>query len=378
MAVATPIATTVATDTVLRRLHALGQSIWLDFISRGVIRSGELKALADEGLLGVTSNPTIFEKAITAGGDYDDQLTPLARAGKSPADIFEALAIKDIQDAADVLRPAYDELDGADGFVSLEVSPKLANDTQASIDEAARLWAAVNRPNVFIKIPGTAAGVPAIRESISRGINVNVTLLFDVDRYEDVANAFVEGLEQRVSAGQPIARVASVASFFVSRVDTAVDALLQGRSEHQALLGTAAVDNAKVAYERFERIFAGPRWAALSAKGARVQRVLWASTSTKNPAYKDTKYVDPLIGPHTINTVPPQTLDAIRERANVRVSIRDGLVEAHAQLEALAQAGVDLKAVAYKLEVDGVAAFAKSYDDLLASIEQKAQQIRHG
>jgi len=378
MAVATPIATTVATDTVLRRLHALGQSIWLDFISRGVIRSGELKALADEGLLGVTSNPTIFEKAITAGGDYDDQLTPLARAGKSPADIFEALAIKDIQDAADVLRPAYESLEGADGFVSLEVSPKLANDTQASIDEAARLWAAVNRPNVFIKIPGTAAGVPAIRESISRGINVNVTLLFDVDRYEEVANAFVEGLEQRVSAGQPIARVASVASFFVSRVDTAVDALLQGRSEHQALLGTAAVDNAKVAYERFERIFAGPRWAALSAKGARVQRVLWASTSTKNPAYKDTKYVDPLIGPHTINTVPPQTLDAIRERANVRVSIRDGLAEAHAQLEALAQAGVDLRAVAYKLEVDGVAAFAMSYDDLLASIEQKAQQIRHG
>jgi len=378
MAVATPIATTVATDTVLRRLHALGQSIWLDFISRGVIRSGELKALADEGLLGVTSNPTIFEKAITAGGDYDDQLTPLARAGKSPADIFEALAIKDIQDAADVLRPAYESLEGADGFVSLEVSPKLANDTQASIDEAARLWAAVNRPNVFIKIPGTAAGVPAIRESISRGINVNVTLLFDVDRYEEVANAFVEGLEQRVSAGQPIARVASVASFFVSRVDTAVDALLQGRSEHQALLGTAAVDNAKVAYERFERIFAGPRWAALSAKGAHVQRVLWASTSTKNPAYKDTKYVDPLIGPHTINTVPPQTLDAIRERANVRVSIRDGLAEAHAQLEALAQAGVDLRAVAYKLEVDGVAAFAMSYDDLLASIEQKAQQIRHG
>src|SRR4051794_28055936 len=271
MAVATPIATTVATDTVLRRLHALGQSIWLDFISRGVIRSGELKALADEGLLGVTSNPTIFEKAITAGGDYDDQLTPLARAGKSPADIFEALAIKDIQDAADVLRPAYESLEGADGFVSLEVSPKLANDTQATIDEAARLWAAVNRPNVFIKIPGTAAGVPAIRESISRGINVNVTLLFDVDRYEDVANAFVQGLEHRVSAGQPIARVASVASFFVSRVDTAVDALLQGRPEHQALLGTAAVDNAKVAYERFERIFAGPRWATLSAKGAHVQ-----------------------------------------------------------------------------------------------------------
>ncbi len=378
MVVAAPIATATATESALRRLQGLGQSIWLDFISRGLIRSGELQALVDEGVLGVTSNPTIFEKAITAGGDYDDQLASVARTSTSPAEIFEALAIKDIQDAAGVLRPAYDRLDGADGYVSLEVSPALANDTQRTLDDAARLFAAVDRPNVFIKIPGTAAGVPAIRESIARGINVNVTLLFDVGRYEEVANAYVEGLEQRMAAGQPIARVASVASFFVSRVDTAVDALLQDKPEHQALVGTTAVNNAKVAYERFERIFSGPRWAALAAQGARVQRVLWASTSTKNPAYKDTKYVDPLIGPHTINTVPPQTLEAIRERADVRVSIRDGLDEAHAQLPALARAGIDLKAVAYKLEVDGVAAFAKSYDDLLASIEQKAQAIPHG
>ena len=377
-ATATVPSASQSTDSAVRRLHALGQSVWLDNISRALIRSGELKALMDEGLLGVTSNPTIFEKAITAGADYDDQLAAVARQTTSAVQIFEALAIKDVQDAADVFRPAYDALDGADGFVSLEVSPKLADDTQGSIDDASRLFAAVDRPNVFIKIPGTEAGVPAIRESISRGINVNVTLLFDVDRYEAVANAYIEGLEQLAAAGKPVARVASVASFFVSRVDTAVDAQLQGRPEHQALLGTAAVNNAKVAYERFERIFAGPRWGALADKGARVQRVLWASTSTKNPAYKATKYVDPLIGPQTINTVPPQTLDAIREQAEIRVSIRDGLEEAHAQLAALTEAGVDLKAVADKLEVDGVAAFAKSYDDLLAAIEQKAERVRRG
>ncbi len=365
-------------DTALRRLHALGQSVWLDNISRSLIRSGELKALMDEGLLGMTSNPTIFEKAITAGADYDDQLAAVARQAGSPAAIFEALAIKDIQDAADVLRPAYDALDGADGFVSLEVSPKLADDTQGSIDDASRLFAAVSRPNVMIKIPGTQAGIAAIRESVARGININVTLLFDVDRYEAVANAYIDGLEQLAKAGKPIARVASVASFFVSRVDTAVDAQLQDQPQHQALLGTAAVNNAKVAYERFERIFSGPRWQALADKGARVQRVLWASTSTKNPAYKATKYVDPLIGPHTINTVPPQTLDAIRTMPDLRVSIRDDLATAHQQLAALSKAGIDLKAVADKLEVDGVASFAKSYDDLLAAIEQKAERIRRG
>ncbi len=274
-----------------------------------------------------------------------------------------------------MLRPVYDRLDGADGFVSLEVSPKLAHDTDATIADAERLFRAVGRPNVMIKIPGTLAGLPAITESLARGINVNVTLLFDVDRYEAVTDAFMAGLERRLRAGAPVERIASVASFFVSRVDTAVDALLDGIPEAAHLRGTAAVANAKVAYERFERIFAGPRWAALQARGARVQRVLWGSTSTKNPAYKDTKYVDPLIGPHTVNTVPPPTLEAILDHANVRLSIRDGLAEAHAQLEALARAGIDLKAVTARLETEGVAAFAKSYDDLLAAIDAKVRRI---
>ena len=355
----------------LRRLHALGQSVWLDTISRGLITSGELQRLVDAGLLGVTSNPTIFEKAISGSADYDDQLRDLARQGRSAEAIFEALAIRDIRAAADVFRPVYDRLDGADGFVSLEVSPHLAHDTAATIAAAERLFAALDRPNVFIKIPATEAGLPAIAAAIGDGINVNVTLLFDVDRYEAVANAYMEGLETLARRGRPLARVASVASFFVSRVDTAVDALLQGKPEHAGLLGAAAVANAKVAYQRFERIFASPRFEALRRHGARVQRVLWASTSTKNPSYKDTKYVDPLIGPHTVNTVPPPTLEAILDHADVRATLREGLEQAHADLAALFRAGVDMKAVTARLEAEGVAAFAKSYDDLLASIEQK-------
>jgi transaldolase len=376
--VATAAPAAGAGHSALRRLQALGQSIWLDNISRGLIRSGSLQRLVDEGLLGVTSNPTIFEKAIAGSGDYDDQLATLARQRMPPQETFEALAIQDIRAAADVLRPVYDALDGADGYVSLEVSPRLANDTAATIAEAERLFAAVDRPNVLIKIPATEAGLPAIAASIAKGINVNVTLLFDVDRYEAVANAYLQGLEARAAEGKALSHVASVASFFVSRVDTLVDAQLEGRPEHAALLGTAAVANAKIAYERFERILGRPRFAALQARGARVQRVLWGSTSTKNPAYEDTKYVDPLIGPHTINTVPPQTLEAIKDHATVRPSVKEGLPEAHAQLAALADAGVDMKAVTAHLEVEGVAAFAKSYDDLLAGIEQKARRITHG
>ena len=366
-AVKTPTGTT--TENRLRALQELGQSIWLDNISRGLIRSGGLEDLVRQGVLGVTSNPTIFEKAISGSGDYDAQIAELVRAEKTPPEIFEALAVQDIQQAADTFRPVYDRLNGVDGYVSLEVSPRLAHDTAGTIEEAERLYAALGRPNVFIKIPATEAGLPAIATCIGRGINVNVTLLFDVDRYEAVANAYIDGLEMLASSGKPLDRVASVASFFVSRVDTVVDGQLP--DQHAELRGKAAIANAKVAYERFQRIFGSERFARLRAKGARPQRVLWASTSTKNPAYKDTMYVDPLIGPETVNTVPPQTLEAIQDHAEVRQTITEDMAEAHKTLQALAKAGIDLKAVATQLEKEGVASFAKSYDDLLRSIEQK-------
>ncbi|HET7769097.1 MAG TPA: transaldolase [Chloroflexota bacterium] len=366
-------ATATAPHPTLAALAGLGQSIWLDNISRSLLTTGSLQHLVDEGILGVTSNPTIFEKAISGSTDYDAQLKQAARSTKDPELLFETLAIKDIQDAADVLRPVYDRLDGADGYVSLEVSPRLADDTEGTAKAAERLWHAVDRPNLMIKIPATEAGLSAITSTIAKGINVNVTLLFDVDRYESVAWAYIKGLEMLANAGQPLARVASVASFFVSRVDTLVDSQLS--EAHASLKGRAAVANAKLAYERFERIFSSGRFADLRARGARVQRVLWASTSTKNPAYSPTMYVDPLIGADTINTVPPQTLDAIKEGATVRDAIRDGLPEAHATLRAVAGAGVDLKAVAQKLERDGVAAFAKSFDDLLATIQTKLDAL---
>jgi transaldolase len=377
MATTTTTSVTTGTETALHRLQALGQSIWLDSISRDLIRSGELQRLVEQGLLGMTSNPTIFEKAITGSADYDDLLRQSARAGMSPAEIFEALAVRDIRDAADVLRPVYERLDGVDGYVSLEVSPHLANDTEGTIVDAERLWRAVERPNVMIKIPGTEAGLPAISATVAKGINVNVTLLFDVDRYEQVANAYMEGLERYAAGGgaRPLGRVASVASFFVSRVDTLVDGLLEQRPGGAALQGLAAVDNAKLAYERFESLFGGSRFAPLRAQGARVQRVLWASTSTKNPAYPDLKYVDPLIGPHTVNTLPAPTLEAVLDHVTAGRTINEGLDEAKQHLAALAGAGIDLKAVAKQLEVDGVGLFAKSYDALLEAIEKKAREV---
>jgi transaldolase len=377
MATTTTTSATTGTQTALHRLQALGQSIWLDSISRDLIRSGELQRLVDQGLLGMTSNPTIFEKAITGSPDYDDLLRQTARPGVSPAEIFEALAVRDIRDAADVLRPVYERLDGADGFVSLEVSPHLAHDTEGTIADAERLWRAVERPNVMIKIPGTEAGLPAISATLAKGINVNVTLLFDVDRYEQVAYAYMEGLERYAAGtgGRPLGRVASVASFFVSRVDTLADSLLEQSPEGAALQGLAAVANAKLAYERFEHLFGGSRFAPLRAQGARVQRVLWASTSTKNPAYPDLMYVDSLIGPHTVNTLPAPTLEAVLDHVTDRLSIKEGLDEAKQHLAALARAGIDLKAVAKQLEEDGVALFAKSYDALLEAIEKKAKEV---
>lgn len=371
------MATVAGARTALHRLQDLGQSIWLDFIDRDLIHSGDLQRLVDGGLLGMTSNPTIFEKAITGSADYDALLADEAGAGKSPAEVFEALAVRDIREAADVLRPVYDRLDGVDGYVSLEVSPHLANDTAGTIRDAERLWRAVDRPNVMIKIPGTAAGLPAITATLAKGINVNVTLLFGVDRYVEVAGAYIEGLERYAGSGgaTPLSRVASVASFFVSRVDTMVDKELEGRPGGEALMGLAAVANARVAYETFGGIFGGERFAPLARQGARVQRMLWASTSTKNPAFPDLKYVDSLIGPHTVNTVPQPTLEAILDHVTVRATIGEGLAEAHQALESLREAGVDLGDVARRLEVDGVALFAKSYDDLLEAIAGKAGAV---
>ena len=366
-------ATATKPHPTLSALAQLGQSIWFDNISRSLLSTGGLQQLVDEGVLGVTSNPTIFEKAISGSQDYDSQLKQAARHTTDPEQLFEALAIQDIQDAADVLRPVYDRLDGADGYVSLEVSPRLADDTEATAKAAERLWNAVDRPNVMIKIPATEAGLSAITSTIAKGINVNVTLLFDVDRYESVAWAYVKGLEMLANAGRPVGRVASVASFFVSRVDTLVDSQLP--AEQADLKGKAAIANAKLAYERFETIFSSERFDALQAKGARVQRVLWASTSTKNPAYSPTMYVDPLIGADTINTVPPQTLEAIKDGATAKDTIREGLAEAHGTLAALARLGIDMKAVAQQLEKDGVASFAKSFEDLLGTIERKAVSL---
>lgn len=366
-------ATATRVHPALSALAQLGQSIWFDNISRSLLTSGGLQRLVDEGVLGVTSNPTIFEKAISGSSDYDAQLRSLASSTTDPEALFEALAISDIQNAANVLRPVYDRLDGADGYVSLEVSPRLAGDTEATASAAERLWHAVDRPNVMIKIPATEAGLSAITATIAKGINVNVTLLFDVDRYESVAWAYVKGLEMLAHARQPLSRVASVASFFVSRVDTLVDSQLPDALAH--LKGKAAIANAKLAYARFEHIFSSDRFNALRVKGARPQRVLWASTSTKNPAFPPTMYVDPLIGANTINTVPPQTLDAIKEHATARDTIRDGLSEAHDTLRALTAAGVNLKAAAQRLERDGVASFAKSFDDLLATIEKKTASL---
>jgi len=301
----------------LHELSAAGQSPWLDFVRRTLITSGELQRLIDDGITGVTSNPSIFGKAIGGSTDYDEEITRLANDGHEhyALHVFEDLAIVDIQMAADALRPLYDSTDGADGFVGFEVEPRLARDTAGTIDAARRLWARIDRPNVLIKIPGTAEGLPAIEQTIADGINVNVTLLFDVGAYAGVAAAYQRGIERRVEAGQPVDRVSSVASFFVSRVDSAIDARLP---EDSPLRGKAAIANAKRAYGRFRDIFSGDRWERLAEAGARVQRPLWASTSTKNPAYRDTIYVEELVGPDTVNTMPMNTVDAVRDHGVVR------------------------------------------------------------
>lgn len=358
-------------------LTRLGQAVWLDFIQRSFLRDGGLSRLVAEGVRGVTSNPTIFQKAIGESDDYDRQLREVAR-GASAEEAYEALAIVDIARACDELRPVYDRLDGRDGFVSLEVSPALAHDTAGTVAAAKRLAAAVGRPNLMIKVPGTGAGVAAIAELIGAGVNVNVTLLFSVADYQVVAAAYLAGLAAlarrgpTVPGGHDVDRIGSVASFFVSRVDTAVDAALPDESP---LRGTAAVANAKLAYAAFRSVYSGEHWQKLAAAGARPQRLLWASTGAKNPAYSPTKYVDELIGPDTVNTMPPDTLAAFRAAGTAADTLTADLDQARRQIDGLAAAGVDLDRVSADLQQAGVAAFADSFDALLASVEHKRAEL---
>ena len=371
----------------VQQLNKLGQSIWYDNISRSMITGGELQARVDEGLTGVTSNPTIFDKAISGSSDYDDQIRELVE--QNPAmgavEIIQALMVKDIQMATDVLMPVYRRTNGADGFISVEVNPTKAHDTAATIDEVRLLWKRINRSNLMVKIPATKEGLPAIEQTTYEGMNINVTLIFSLERYQEVADSYITGIERRVKEGKPVGTIASVASVFVSRVDTLVDDLLNkkiatARDQKEAerfrgLLGQAAVANAKLVYRAFRRIFEGPRFTALRAKGASVQRPLWGSTGTKNPAYSDVKYVDTLIGAHTVNTTPPATYKAILDHTKPVLTIETDLPAAEQKLRDLASAGIDLSWVMQKLEDDGVTAFAKSFNDLYRSLEQKRAQI---
>ncbi|MEQ1440477.1 transaldolase [Fontimonas sp. SYSU GA230001] len=365
----------------LQACTLLGQSIWLDYIHCKLLDSGELRRLIEaDGIGGVTSNPAIFEKAIAASADYDAALARLVGAGqRDPAELFEHLALADIRGAADVLRPVYERTRGVDGYVSLEVSPHLAMDTEGTVTDALRLWRAVDRPNLMIKVPGTAPGVAAVRRLIAQGVNVNVTLLFARSAYRAVAAAYLDGLEQAARAGHDIARIASVASFFVSRIDTAVDArieqLLATTPALGALRGRLAVANAKLAYADFQRLIADARWQALAARGARPQRLLWASTGTKNPAYSDVLYVETLIGPQTVNTVPPATLDAFRDHGRAALTLTQDVEDARALLETLAGAGLSLDEVTDQLVVEGVKLFADAHDKLLAAVAAKRDAV---
>ncbi|MBE0670716.1 MAG: transaldolase, partial [Anaerolineales bacterium] len=354
----------------IKKLTNLGQSLWYDNIQRKLLETGELKAMIERGdIRGVTSNPTIFQNAIAKTNDYDAALIPLAWAGKNAEEIFWQLAVEDIQRACDLFRPLYDETKGGDGYVSLEVSPYLANDTAGTTKQARELWDRVSRPNLMVKIPATKEGIPAIRASIAAGINVNVTLIFALDRYAAVMDAYLAGLEDRVAENLPIQQIASVASFFVSRVDTKIDPRLPADSP---LHGKAAIANAKFAYDAFESIFTSPRFATLKARfRARAQRPLWASTGTKNPKYSDTLYVDTLIGPDTVNTVPPATLDAFRDHGNAQMTITQGLEEAQAHFAELKALGISMSTVTKELEDEGVKSFADSFKTLLDAIEDR-------
>jgi transaldolase/glucose-6-phosphate isomerase len=371
----------------LLELGRLGQSVWLDFIRRSLLESGGLARLvAEDGVRGVTSNPAIFEKAIATGDEYSAQILEVAPQVDGDARrIYEALAIADVQGAADVLAGVYAASAGRDGFVSLEVAPDLAHDTDATIAEARRLWRAVDRPNLMIKVPGTPAGVPAIRQLLADGIHVNITLLFARSAYATVAEAFLEALEERVAGGLAIDRVASVASFFVSRIDSLVDKHLEARmtatgdpeerQEVAGLRGRIAIANAKLAYRHFEELSASERWRRLAARGAQPQRLLWASTSTKNPAYRDTLYVEELIGAETVNTMPPETVAAFRDHGVARATLSLGVEEAQRQLDALAAAGILLDEATDELLTDGIAKFVQPFEKLLAAVAERARTL---
>ncbi len=368
----------------LKRLGELGQSVWLDYIRRDLIASGELRRLIEEdGLRGMTSNPSIFEKAITGSHDYDEDIRALALEGKGVQAIYEALSVRDVQNAADEFRPLYDKTDGKDGYVSLEVNPHLAHDTKATIDEARRLWDTLNRPNVFIKVPATAEGLPAIRQLIGEGISVNVTLLFGLPRYRQVAEAYIAGIEARAAQGKTVSHVASVASFFVSRIDALVDPLLEQlaarRGEKAELAkkahGQVAISSAKVAYQIYKETFGSDRFGKLAAQGARVQRLLWASTSTKNPDYSDVKYVEDLIGQDTIDTVPLETLDAYHDHGDPKARLEQDVTEASAILARLPELGIRIDEVTQQLEDEGVEKFNQPFDKLMKTLAQKSSRI---
>jgi len=369
----------------LQRLHDAGQSIWLDFIDRTLLRSGELqRRIRDDALTGMTSNPTIFEKALAEGAAYDDQLRGSPK-NATAMDLFELVETSDVRDACDIFRPIYDASNGADGYVSIEVSPIAANDAHATVAEAQRLWAMVDRPNVMIKVPGTAEGALAVRTLTAAGMNVNITLLFSIDAHRRVIDAYLSGLEDRVAAGKPIDRVASVASFFVSRVDTEVDKRLDAlaakasgaeRDRLLALRGKAAIANAKLAYALFRTEFATPRYEALKARGGRLQRPLWASTGVKNKAYRDVLYAEQLIGPDTVNTMPPALIDAFRDHGVTARTVDTGLDDARRIIADLAAVGIELADVTALLLTEGLASFQKSFDTLSAGLTKKTATLR--
>jgi transaldolase / glucose-6-phosphate isomerase len=367
----------------LKALHAYGQSPWMDYIRRDLLTSGQLKKMINEdGLMGMTSNPTIFEKAITGSHDYDDILNAPDAKQLGAGGVYEKIAIRDVQDAADIFKPVYQQTKRRDGYVSLEVSPLLANDTQATLQEARRLWKAVNRENVMIKVPGTKAGIPAIRTLLEEGININITLLCAQWVYEEVAEAFLQALEARVKKGQDISHVASVASFFVSRIDTLVDNIIESKLKTQkdegqrALLssveGKVAIANAKLTYKKYQELFSGQRWNSLASKGGQTQRLLWASTSTKNPKYRDVMYVEELIGPDTVDTIPPATFDAFRDHGKVRPSLTENVEQAASVMDKLRRAGISMQEVTDKLVVDGVKLFADAFQQLLEATGKTA------
>ncbi len=373
---------TIKKKQSLEKLKIFGQSVWLDYIHREMIRSGRLKELIEEySISGVTSNPAIFEKAIVGSNYYDDEIKKLVHKGKKAKEIYEILTVQDVQEAADVFLPVYRDAQGGDGFVSIEVSPYLARDTDGTISEARRLWKEVGRPNVLIKIPATAEGIPAIRQCVSEGININITLIFGLSRYEKVAQAYIEGLEHLIADGKSPRQVMSVASFFLSRIDVLVDPILEktiekgpGSDIAKSLVGQAAILCAKVAYQKYKKIFESERFKKLADNGARPQKLLWASTGTKNPAYSDIKYVEPIIGPQTINTMPMETLEAYGDHGKPALRLEEDALEAGQMLTRFSEIGIQLDDISLQLEEEGIEKFIKPYDSLIESLKKKGAE----